>query len=270
MVDLRVPRPGLTFFCGEIERFDAGGVGWGFVVFTDGDPGIIFDRLLIEPLDIGLALAGLVAKCPMCTPFVTCCTCKSSVPPDDALFSMLERAGRGVLVVVAEEDRVGGLEDDLRLDLTGDADCSLFESIDGLTSPSSPLPLKELSDRFERRSAALVELMGFGPEMEAFEAAVAFWERTPSVIDRGREEAFEMLPLGAWRAIDDAVGLEWAGGVAGLGFLSVPTMVRFGGIPFFGEALWTLSRAVSCFFSCFLGVDLRASSPAGCFASLVA
>lgn len=266
MVDFRVPRPGLTLFSGEIERFDVEGTGSGFFVFTCGDPSVLSDRLLIEPFDIALALAGLGSKCPLCTPFVPYCTCESSIPREIEPFSEPVTAERGLLPVVAEEDKVGGLDEDLRVDLAGDAGCSLFGGIGRLTSFSSSLRLKESSDGFGRPSGALVELVGFDPGIEAFEVLAEFWERGPSATDRGREDAFEMLPLGVWRAIDDAVGLEEAGGVAGLGLLSVPTLVRFGGIPFFGETLCRLSRALSCF----LGVDLWLGTPAGCFASLVA
>lgn len=82
-------------------------------------------------------------------------------------------------------------------------------------------------------------------EPDVFAAAL---ERGPSAFAGGRTEDFIRLPFRVFRDAEDTVGLEATGGVE-LAFLPVDTIVRFGGIPFCGDALYTFSRAFSCFLA---------------------
>lgn len=246
IVDFRATIPGLTFLRGDSCRDEAVLVGLELIAFTDGEAKTVLDPLLIDPFDNGLAVVGLGPVRPLRTVLVTDRARPSSAPRIDAVFEAWPTVERGLLSVAVEETRGNGLDEVFKIDLTGDVDPALSGGIGGLFSASSSFPLNA---SFRCPTALLMELTefrGLRPTVKPFDAVVVACGRRPSVLDRGREEAFERLPFGVFRAEDDTVGLEAAGGVA-LVFLSVAATVRAGGMPFFGDGLCTPSLALSGF-----------------------
>lgn len=141
-----------------------------------------------------------------------------------------------LLPVTGEEARVDLLEGDLRRNFTGDVDSALSDDERGLCSAFPVLPFAVSMSCLVGISTELTEFRDFRPRVGVVDAVTLERKRPPSAADRGREEAFERLPFGTVRVIDDTVGLE-AMGAVGVFVLSAAVTVRLGGIPFFGDAL---------------------------------
>lgn len=131
------------------------------------------------------------------------------------------------------------LEEDLRRNLTGDVDLALSDDR-GLCSASSVVEVDVSGRCLVGSSTEVTEFRDLRPRVGVVDAVTVECTRPPSAVDKGREEAFERLPFGMFRVIDDTVCLE-AMGVVGVLFLSAAVTVRLGGIPFFGDALCRVS-----------------------------
>lgn len=223
-------------------------VGWDFFALIDGEADMVLDLLLIDPLHVVLASDGLGPMRTWRTTLFPGRTRPSSDPRVEVAFDDGDDVEFGLLSVVVDVARVDRSDEGLRMNLTGDVEPALSERLDGGSSTSSFSLFNGSNRCFLEPSVELTELPDLRPRLGVIDAVVAACEWRPSAVDRGRGEAFERLPFGVLRAIDDAVGFEAVDGVA-TNFLSVAAMVRFGGIPFFGDALCTLSLVCSCFLA---------------------